>query len=159
MIAFQINQCTCTVDTFPKFQSEACVLVVNKEVYLFSRNTLICKSIWFCEKLTWNPAESPVFDVSKQLNVLHQAASCSNCYDIRDIAIHAYTNWNMRQPSAAHSIAWKHQKREIQLGSRTVQFGFKYNIRLTEIRGLRLPDEPQEGRNRSWAVEEFSATL
>ncbi|KAG5441581.1 hypothetical protein CSKR_113167, partial [Clonorchis sinensis] len=32
-------------------------------------------------------------------------------------------------------------------------------IRLTEIRGLRLPDKPQEGRNRSWAVEEFSATL
>ncbi|KER23902.1 hypothetical protein T265_08321 [Opisthorchis viverrini] len=30
---------------------------------------------------------------------------------------------------------------------------------LTETRGLRLPDEPQEGRNRSWAVEEFSATL
>ncbi|KAG5446784.1 hypothetical protein CSKR_105545 [Clonorchis sinensis] len=56
-----------------------------------------------------------------QLNVLHQAASCSSCYDIRDIAIH--------------------------------------NIRLTETRGLRLPDESQEGRNRSWAVEQFSATL
>ncbi|KER33180.1 hypothetical protein T265_00878 [Opisthorchis viverrini] len=33
------------------------------------------------------------------------------------------------------------------------------NIRLTETRELRLPDELQEGRNRSWAVEEFSATL
>ncbi|KAG5444519.1 hypothetical protein CSKR_101800 [Clonorchis sinensis] len=33
------------------------------------------------------------------------------------------------------------------------------NIRLTETRGLRPADEPQEGRNRSWAVEEFSATL
>ena len=32
-------------------------------------------------------------------------------------------------------------------------------MRLTETRGLRLPDEPQEGRNRSWAVEQFSATL
>ncbi|KAG5445585.1 hypothetical protein CSKR_106904, partial [Clonorchis sinensis] len=51
-------------------------------------NTLICKSISFCERLTWNPAISPVFDVSRQLNVLHQAASCSSCYDIRDIAIH-----------------------------------------------------------------------
>ncbi|KAG5450626.1 hypothetical protein CSKR_100104 [Clonorchis sinensis] len=50
--------------------------------------------------------------------------------------------------SAAHSFAWKHQKREIQLGSR-----------LTETRGLRLPDEPQEGRNRSWSFEEFSTTL
>ncbi|KAG5447311.1 hypothetical protein CSKR_110158 [Clonorchis sinensis] len=39
-------------------------------VVAFSRNTLICKSIWFCERLTWNPAESPVFDVSRQLNVL-----------------------------------------------------------------------------------------
>ncbi|KAG5453606.1 hypothetical protein CSKR_109558, partial [Clonorchis sinensis] len=26
-----------------------------------------------------------------QLNVLHQTASCSSCYDIRDIAIHVYT--------------------------------------------------------------------
>ncbi|KER31104.1 hypothetical protein T265_13039, partial [Opisthorchis viverrini] len=33
------------------------------------------------------------------------------------------------------------------------------NIRLTETRELRLPDEPQEGRNRSWAVDGFSATL
>ncbi|KAG5442000.1 hypothetical protein CSKR_106961 [Clonorchis sinensis] len=37
----------------------------------------------FCEKLTWNPAESPVCDVFRQLNVLHQAASCSSCYDIQ----------------------------------------------------------------------------
>ncbi|KAG5441014.1 Ras-specific guanine nucleotide-releasing factor 2 [Clonorchis sinensis] len=42
-------------------------------------------------RLTWNPAESPVCDVFRQLNVLHQAASCSSCYDIRDIAIHVYT--------------------------------------------------------------------
>ncbi|KAG5444300.1 hypothetical protein CSKR_105015, partial [Clonorchis sinensis] len=59
-----------------------------KNKMIFSRITLICKSVWFCERLTWNPAESPVFDVSRQLNVLHQAASCSSCYDIRDIAIH-----------------------------------------------------------------------
>ncbi|KAG5445109.1 hypothetical protein CSKR_103997 [Clonorchis sinensis] len=32
-------------------------------------------------------------------------------------------------------------------------------IKLTEIRGLRLPDELQEGRNQSWTVEEFSGTL
>ncbi|KER25108.1 hypothetical protein T265_07395 [Opisthorchis viverrini] len=32
-------------------------------------------------------------------------------------------------------------------------------IRLTEARELRLPDEPQEERNRSWAVDGFSATL
>ncbi|KAG5440999.1 hypothetical protein CSKR_114099 [Clonorchis sinensis] len=40
-----------------------------------------------------------------------------------------------------------------------VQFGFKQNIRLTETQGLRLPDEPQEERNRPWAIEEFSSTL
>ncbi|KER29746.1 hypothetical protein T265_03658 [Opisthorchis viverrini] len=51
----------------------------------FRRNTLICKLIWFFERLTWNPA-----DVLRQPNVLHQAASCFSCYDIRDIAIHVY---------------------------------------------------------------------
>ncbi|KAG5453868.1 hypothetical protein CSKR_111541 [Clonorchis sinensis] len=51
----------------------------STQIGLTSRNTLICKSNWFCERLTWNPAESPVFDVSRQLNVLHQAASCSSC--------------------------------------------------------------------------------
>ncbi|KAG5453267.1 hypothetical protein CSKR_108474 [Clonorchis sinensis] len=44
--------------------------------------------IFLCERLTWNPVEAPVCDVSRQLNVLHQAASCSSCYDIRYIAIH-----------------------------------------------------------------------
>ncbi|KAG5455037.1 hypothetical protein CSKR_111711 [Clonorchis sinensis] len=39
------------------------------------------------------------------------------------------------------------------------RFVRKMNIKLTESRGLHLPDEPQEGRNRSWAGEEFSATL
>ncbi|KER21546.1 hypothetical protein T265_15069, partial [Opisthorchis viverrini] len=33
------------------------------------------------------------------------------------------------------------------------------NIRLTETRGLWLPDEPQEGRDRSSAVDECSSTL
>ncbi|KAG5454737.1 hypothetical protein CSKR_114342 [Clonorchis sinensis] len=55
------------------------------------RNTLICEQICFCERLAWNPAESLVCDVFRQLNVLHQSASCSSCYDIRDIAIHVYT--------------------------------------------------------------------
>ncbi|KER31846.1 hypothetical protein T265_01936 [Opisthorchis viverrini] len=43
----------------------------------------------------------------------------------------------MRRPGAAHSVAWKHHKREVQLGSRchsnecifasAMQFGFKDN--------------------------------
>ncbi|KAG5453038.1 hypothetical protein CSKR_107543 [Clonorchis sinensis] len=56
------------------------------------QKTFICKQIWFFERLTWNLAESPVRDVSRQLNVLQQAASCSSCYDIRDIAIHVAEN-------------------------------------------------------------------
>ncbi|KAG5453524.1 hypothetical protein CSKR_102987 [Clonorchis sinensis] len=52
------------------------------------RNTLICKQIWFCERLTWDPTEPLVCDVSRQLNVLYQAASCFCWDDIRDIAIH-----------------------------------------------------------------------
>ncbi|KAG5454867.1 hypothetical protein CSKR_100396 [Clonorchis sinensis] len=40
------------------------------------RNTLICKQIWFCERLIWNPAESLVCDVSRRLNVL-QFFRCS----------------------------------------------------------------------------------
>ncbi|KAG5450667.1 hypothetical protein CSKR_108783 [Clonorchis sinensis] len=42
---------------------------------------------------------------------------------------------------------------------RLCQNNITLNIRLTETQGLRLPDEPQEGRNRSWTAEEFSVTL
>ncbi|KAG5441719.1 hypothetical protein CSKR_110681 [Clonorchis sinensis] len=54
--------------------------------HIASINTLICKSIWFSERLTWNPAESPVCDVSRRLNVLHRTASYFSWYGIRDIA-------------------------------------------------------------------------
>ncbi|KAG5442293.1 hypothetical protein CSKR_104857 [Clonorchis sinensis] len=86
--------------------------------------------MWFCERLTWNPSESIVDDVFKQLNLLHQAASSYSWHDIRYIALHCITyihvsryleyptNWNMRRPGAAHSVAWEHHKREIQLGYR-----------------------------------------
>ncbi|KAG5449201.1 hypothetical protein CSKR_104699 [Clonorchis sinensis] len=35
----------------------------------------------------------------------------------------------------------------------------KLNISLKETQGLRLPDEPQDRRNRSWVVEAFSAAF
>ncbi|KER22962.1 hypothetical protein T265_09048 [Opisthorchis viverrini] len=41
----------------------------------------------------------------------------------------------------------------------SLQMSVYSNIRLTETQRLRLPDEPQEERNRPWAVEAFSATL
>ncbi|KER29254.1 LOW QUALITY PROTEIN: hypothetical protein T265_13411 [Opisthorchis viverrini] len=50
-------------------------------------HSLICKLIWSFERLIWNPAESLVCGVLRQLNVLHQAASCFSRYDIRDIAM------------------------------------------------------------------------
>ncbi|KAG5443310.1 hypothetical protein CSKR_109070 [Clonorchis sinensis] len=46
--------------------------VLEKEIDT-QRSALICIRIWFCERLTWNSAESLVYDVSKQLSVLHQA--------------------------------------------------------------------------------------
>ncbi|KER22639.1 hypothetical protein T265_09302 [Opisthorchis viverrini] len=48
------------------------------------------------------------------------------------------------------------------LRQRTTGFALRgphQNVKLTETRGLRPPDEPQQGRNRSCAVKEFSATL
>ncbi|KAG5446778.1 hypothetical protein CSKR_105553 [Clonorchis sinensis] len=61
-----------------------------------------CKEIYFCDGLIRNPAESLVCDVSGQLNVLRQAASCFSCYDIQDIAIHSskieYTPSTPREP-------------------------------------------------------------
>ncbi|KAG5442455.1 hypothetical protein CSKR_110689 [Clonorchis sinensis] len=38
----------------------------------------------------------------------------------------------MRRPGAAHSVAWKHQKREIQLGSR-LHGQMKHSISVKEI--------------------------
>ncbi|KER24100.1 hypothetical protein T265_08142 [Opisthorchis viverrini] len=55
------------------------------------RNTLVCKRIRFCKRLTWNPAESPVREVSRQMKVQHQAASWFSRYDIRDITIRVYS--------------------------------------------------------------------
>ncbi|KER23682.1 LOW QUALITY PROTEIN: hypothetical protein T265_14586 [Opisthorchis viverrini] len=50
-----------------------------------------------CEELTWNPAESIVFAVSRQMNVLHHAAPCFSRYDIPDIAIHVYIRYAVIQ--------------------------------------------------------------
>ncbi|KAG5453607.1 hypothetical protein CSKR_109559 [Clonorchis sinensis] len=64
----------------------------TKSVYHSSRNTLICKSSWFCEGLTSKPAGSPVCDVFRQLNVLHQAASCLPlCFTYKFTVIRPWT--------------------------------------------------------------------
>ncbi|GAA51057.1 hypothetical protein CLF_105513, partial [Clonorchis sinensis] len=75
----------CSMPTLSSSVNDETTFSAAKQQTCYSRNTLIC------ERLTWNPAESPVFGVSRRLNVLHQASSCSSCYDIRDIAIHVYT--------------------------------------------------------------------
>ncbi|KER25636.1 hypothetical protein T265_06927 [Opisthorchis viverrini] len=66
----------------------------------------------FDGKPTWIPAESLVCDVSRQLNVLHQVASCPSRYDIRDITIHIYPKCTThkaqsllgRNPRGSHAL-------------------------------------------------------
>ncbi|KAG5441498.1 hypothetical protein CSKR_109790 [Clonorchis sinensis] len=83
------------------------LLLREPKSVICQQNTLIHKQIWFCERLTWNPAKSLVCDISRQLNVLHQGSSCSSCYDIRDIAIHIAENsstaHNWFRPSSGSS--------------------------------------------------------
>ncbi|KER22966.1 LOW QUALITY PROTEIN: hypothetical protein T265_14741 [Opisthorchis viverrini] len=67
--------------------------------------------------LTWNPAESLVYGVLSQLNVLHQAASCFSRYDIWNIAIHVYLCNVLlirllrirRQPTTGFALVGAHQ--------------------------------------------------
>ncbi|KER23219.1 hypothetical protein T265_08867 [Opisthorchis viverrini] len=73
----------------------------------FHRNTLICKQIYFCERLTWNPAEFLVCDVFRQLNVLRQAAPRSTCDDIRHIAIHVFSVEHHEEPDDPKSTVVK----------------------------------------------------
>ncbi|KER30038.1 hypothetical protein T265_03416 [Opisthorchis viverrini] len=72
------------------------------------------------------------------------------------------------QDMAANGCQWRSccqfLSRLPELSSKSLLYGSEAtvlntdNIKLTETQGLCLPDEPQEGRNRSYAVEEFSAT-
>ncbi|KER31341.1 hypothetical protein T265_02393 [Opisthorchis viverrini] len=58
---------------------------------LHNSSTLNAETVDGCKnRRTWNPAESLVCDVLRQLNVLHQVASCFSGYDIQDIAMHVY---------------------------------------------------------------------
>ncbi|KAG5446283.1 hypothetical protein CSKR_110323 [Clonorchis sinensis] len=43
----------------------------------------------FDGRLTWNRFGSLIYDIFKQLNVLHQVTSCFSWYDVRDIAAHS----------------------------------------------------------------------
>ncbi|KAG5443261.1 hypothetical protein CSKR_111043 [Clonorchis sinensis] len=55
--------------------------------------------------------------MAQQLNVLHQAASCSSCYNIRDIARHVHTCNGLlirllktvRQPTTGFALLGAHQ--------------------------------------------------
>ncbi|KAG5441400.1 hypothetical protein CSKR_111748, partial [Clonorchis sinensis] len=82
--SFGTVNCYLFYDQSPQFSSAYSLIsfLQFREIHSFANQ------FGFCERLTGNPAQSPVFDVSRQLNVLHQAASCSSCCDIRDIAIH-----------------------------------------------------------------------
>ncbi|GAA56992.1 hypothetical protein CLF_111952 [Clonorchis sinensis] len=58
----------------------------------------------------------------------------------------------MKRNGAAHSVACKHHKREIQLGSSACNAQFKSDIKLTVTRKLRLSDELEAAWNQSWIV-------
>ncbi|KAG5452248.1 hypothetical protein CSKR_106882 [Clonorchis sinensis] len=63
-------------------------------------------------------------------------------------------NWNMRRPGAAHSVAWKHQKREIQLGSRTIA------LELALARGFfKLSHYDQVGLRNEWVVYRIGVVM
>ncbi|KER26463.1 hypothetical protein T265_06316 [Opisthorchis viverrini] len=132
----------------------------NKLFGTYLKNILgqLHRPIRVFERLTWNPAESVVGDVFMRLNVLNQAASRFSHYDIRDIAMHVAASSSTAEDRFRPSWGSSSRRSCLNTSQTGDPAGFQ-NIRLTETRGLRLPDEPQEGRNRSSAVEELAATL
>ncbi|KER23755.1 hypothetical protein T265_14572, partial [Opisthorchis viverrini] len=89
----------------------ALCLFPSKVVNELSEYTLICKLILFCKRLAYSPAESLVCDVSR-LSWQHEQCT-SSIYVSRYLEYRS--DRNMRRPGAAHSVAWKHHKRAIQL--------------------------------------------
>ncbi|KAG5448296.1 hypothetical protein CSKR_110455, partial [Clonorchis sinensis] len=71
-------------------QMESPVMRLNKMFFELYTNLQI--NLVFARDSPGTQLNLPFFDVFRQLNVLHQAASCSSCYDIRDIAIHVAEN-------------------------------------------------------------------
>ncbi|KAG5451652.1 hypothetical protein CSKR_109133 [Clonorchis sinensis] len=74
------------VGVVSEFPSNLCS--TSTQIGLTSRNTLICN-----QSKSWHnrPQFISLLISYRQLNVLHQAASCFSWHDIRDIAIHVYT--------------------------------------------------------------------
>ncbi|KAG5448214.1 Soluble guanylate cyclase 88E [Clonorchis sinensis] len=86
------------------------------------RTTLSCKQIWFCDGHIWNPAESLVCDVSRQLKVLPVTITNDR---ISWVPGESLANTNLFATECSPLTC--------------TPFGIqKYS------RGLRLPDEPQE---------------
>ncbi|KAG5453059.1 hypothetical protein CSKR_106226 [Clonorchis sinensis] len=84
----------------------------------------------------------------------HEAAWCSTFSCLKT----SQTGDSAGFQQLEHEAAWCSTFSCLKTSQTGDSAGFQ-NIRLMETRGLRLPDEPQEGRNRSWAVEQFSAAL
>ncbi|KER21059.1 LOW QUALITY PROTEIN: hypothetical protein T265_15174 [Opisthorchis viverrini] len=110
--------------------------------------------------LNWDPAGSLVCDVLRQLNVLHQAASCFTRYDVRDIAIHVDLRNEslvcdvLRQLNVLHQAASCFSRYDIRDIAIHV---YLCNVRLPKIRGqpttgftlfgAHLPEGGSERRN------------
>ncbi|KER24002.1 hypothetical protein T265_08246 [Opisthorchis viverrini] len=75
-VSTQLNKLHQAAPCFSCYDIRNVVIHVYSQRTTHKGNTLVCKRIHFCERLLWNPAESPFCDVPRQLSVLHQAASC-----------------------------------------------------------------------------------
>ncbi|KAG5453879.1 hypothetical protein CSKR_108595 [Clonorchis sinensis] len=104
---------------------------------------------------TEDSSKSLVYDVL-QLNVLHK--DCSFLQKVFDNT--GVVSWDQvkRNPQIFANPKFCLNLHKV-LKYTLLETHLVFNLRLTESRGLRLPVEPQEGRNRSWAVKEFSANL
>ncbi|KER31788.1 hypothetical protein T265_12909, partial [Opisthorchis viverrini] len=83
----QLNVLYQAASCFSRYDNRDIAIHVYPSNALLISEKRICKQIWFCERLTWNIAQSIAYGVFKQLNVLHQAAPCFRRYDIRNITI------------------------------------------------------------------------
>ncbi|KAG5442214.1 hypothetical protein CSKR_100200 [Clonorchis sinensis] len=126
----------------------------------------------FCERLTWNPAESLVCDVINDFFVRFLCISvkgwccCTRCHPI-DFHLLGYETFlrnallirllkTLRQPTTGFALLGAHQQLEheaawcstfscLKTSQTGDSAGFQHNIRLTEVRGLCLLDDPKKG--------------
>ncbi|KER28711.1 hypothetical protein T265_04500 [Opisthorchis viverrini] len=81
--------------------------------------------IWFCERLTWNRAESLVCDVPRRLNVLHQTAPCFSRFD-----------------RLKNEATWCSTSSRLVTSQRRDSAGFQASLLRNQIRSIQLRNGP-----------------